>query len=86
MFRGDAERWWETTRQRFGDREPTWDEFQRVFNDTYCPTWIREQKVYEFVELVQGTNTVAQYEAAFTALSRYAPELVSTEARKAAKF
>ena len=38
------------------------------------------------MELVQGTNTVAQYEAAFTALSRYAPELVSTEARKAAKF
>ena len=52
----------------------------------YCPAWVREQKVYEFVELVQGTNTVAQYEAAFTALSRYAPELVSTEVRNAAKF
>ena len=37
MFRGDVERWWETTRQRFGDREPTWVEFQQVFNDTYCP-------------------------------------------------
>ncbi|XP_052172194.1 uncharacterized protein LOC127788123 [Diospyros lotus] len=86
MFRGDAERWWETARQRFGNREPTWIEFQQVFNDAYCPAWVKEQKVYEFVELVQGTNTVAQYEAEFTALSRYAPKLVSTEARKAAKF
>ena len=38
------------------------------------------------MELVKGTNTVAQYETVFTALSRYTPELVSTEARKAAKF
>ena len=38
------------------------------------------------MELAQGTNTVAQYEATFIALSRYTPELVSTEARKAAKF
>ena len=38
------------------------------------------------MELVQDTNIVAQYEAAFTTLSRYAPKLVSTEARKAAKF
>ena len=52
----------------------------------FCPAWVREHKVYEFVELVQGTNTVAQYEAEFTALSLYAPELVSTEAKKAAKF
>ncbi|XP_052171561.1 uncharacterized protein LOC127787543 [Diospyros lotus] len=66
LFRGDAERWWETTRQRFA--------------------WVKEQKVYEFVQLVQGTNTVAQYKAEFTTLSRYTPDLVSTEAKKAAKF
>ena len=38
------------------------------------------------MELVQGTNIVAQYEAEFTALSRYALELVSTKIKKAAKF
>ena len=57
-----------------------------MFNDTYCPTWVKEQKVYEFIKLVQGTKTVAQYEAEFTTLSRYAPKLVSTEAEKAVKF
>ena len=86
MFRGNVERWWETTCQRFRDREPTWVEFQQVFNNTYCPAWVREQKVYEFVELIQGTNIVAQYEVEFTALSRYAQELVSTEAKKATKL
>ena len=35
---------------------------------------------------MQGTKIVAQYEAEFIALSCYAPELVSTEAKKAAKF
>ena len=50
ISRGDAERWWETTRQRFGDQEPIWVEFQQVFNDTYYPAWVKEQKVYEFVE------------------------------------
>ena len=52
MFRGDVEKWWETTRQRFGVREPTWVKFQQVFNDTYCSAWVKEQKVSEFVELV----------------------------------
>ena len=57
-----------------------------MFNDAYCLAWVKEQKVYEFVELVQGAKIVAQYEAKFATLSRYAPKLVSTEAKKAAKF
>ena len=86
LFRGDAERWWETARQRFCNREPTWVEFQQLFNDAYYPAWVKEQKVYEFIELVQYTMIVAQYETEFTALSRYTPKLVSTKAKKAAKF
>ena len=56
--------------QRFGNQEPTWVEFQQVFNEAYCPTWVKDEKVYEFIELVQGTKIVAQYEAEFTALTR----------------
>ena len=47
---------------------------------------MREQKVYGFIELTQDTKTVAQYEAKFISLARFAPELVSSEANKAAKF
>ena len=49
LFRGDAKRWWETARQRFGNREPTWVKFQQVFNEAYRSAWVKEQKVYEFI-------------------------------------
>lgn len=44
------------------------------------------QKALDFLQLVQGSMTVAQYEAKFTSLSRYAPYLISTEPAKAKKF
>ncbi|XP_052199608.1 uncharacterized protein LOC127806395 [Diospyros lotus] len=86
LLRGDAERWWETTRQRYGDGGPTWAQFVEAFNETYVPAWIREQKVFEFIELQQGSKTVTQYETEFVALSRYAPELVTPESRRVSKF
>ncbi|KAK3012364.1 hypothetical protein RJ639_012256 [Escallonia herrerae] len=36
----------------------------------------KDQKEEEFLKLVQNDMTVAQYEAKFTSLSRYAPHLV----------
>ncbi|PKU67254.1 hypothetical protein MA16_Dca015983 [Dendrobium catenatum] len=39
-----------------------------------------------FLRLVQGSKTVMQYEAEFTALARYAPQLVSTSAKKCYRF
>ncbi|PKU72354.1 hypothetical protein MA16_Dca006354 [Dendrobium catenatum] len=39
-----------------------------------------------FLRLVQGRRTVMQYEAEFTALARYAPQLVSTSAAKCYHF
>ena len=40
----------------------------------------------EFVRLEQRDLTVAQYEAKFTELSRFAPQLIATEEEKALKF
>ncbi|XP_052197391.1 uncharacterized protein LOC127804559 [Diospyros lotus] len=86
LFRGGAERWWETVRQRFVGREPSWAEFRELFNANYFPAWVRDQKTYEFIELTQGNRTVAQYEEEFISLTRFAPELVCTEEKKASKF
>ncbi|XP_052185188.1 uncharacterized protein LOC127796826 [Diospyros lotus] len=86
LLAGKAERWWEMARQRYGSREPTWLEFQEAFNDNYFPSWMREQKVYEFIELTQGTKTVAQYEVEFISLAKFVIELVSSESNKATKF
>jgi len=67
-------------------REPSWAEFQEAFNEQFFPDWIWEQKTYGFIELVQGNKLVAQYETEFISLARFAPKLVSTEVKKAAKF
>ena len=40
----------------------------------------------EFVRLEQRDLTVAQYEAKFIELSRFAPQLIATEEEKALKF
>ncbi|PKU76373.1 hypothetical protein MA16_Dca000976 [Dendrobium catenatum] len=39
-----------------------------------------------FLRLVQGSRTVMQYEAEFTALARYSPQLVSTSAERCYRF
>ena len=63
-----------------------WDEFQVTFSEHYFSDWVRERKMYEFIDLVQGVHTVAQYKAEFTLLVRFALGMISTEATKAAKF
>ncbi|XP_028061898.1 uncharacterized protein LOC114265327 [Camellia sinensis] len=47
---------------------------------------VRDRKVIEFEQLKQGTMIVAEYEAKFTELVRYAPHMVDTEYKKATKF
>ncbi|XP_052189968.1 uncharacterized protein LOC127799783 [Diospyros lotus] len=86
LLRGDAKRWWETTKQRFRGREPSWEEFREAFNGTYFLAWICDQKTYEFIELTQENKSVAQYEAKFTSLVRFALDLVSTNEKKATNF
>jgi hypothetical protein len=43
-------------------------------------------KLGEFLALNQGTKTVTQYLHAFNNLSRYAPDMVNTNAKKIASF
>ncbi|XP_027157561.1 eukaryotic translation initiation factor 3 subunit F-like [Coffea eugenioides] len=46
----------------------------------------QERKEDEFIQLRQGTQTVAEYESQFTRLSKSAPELVMTEQRRIRRF
>jgi hypothetical protein len=43
-------------------------------------------KVAEFMRLTQGTKTMKEYLHAFNNLSHYAPEFVSTDAKKIVSF
>ena len=47
---------------------------------------VRQQKLGEFIHLEQGDMTMAKYEARFTELSRFPPQLIAREDNEALKF
>ena len=58
----------------------------KKFYEKYFTERFRDKQAENFDELVQGSMGVAQYEAKFTELSRFAPHLVTTEALRVKKF
>ncbi|XP_028065874.1 uncharacterized protein LOC114268839 [Camellia sinensis] len=80
----EARRWWMLIRDM--NRDLTWDRFKGMFYEKYFPQCMRDRKVSEFEQLKQGTMSVAEYEAKFTELARYAPHMVDTDYKKARKF
>ncbi|PKU60379.1 hypothetical protein MA16_Dca018499 [Dendrobium catenatum] len=90
LLDGEAEHWWDGQQAaRFQGRLNsliTWEEFTEVFRDWFVPPSARQQMQENFLRLVQGSKTVMQYEAEFTALARYAPQLVSTSAERCYRF
>lgn len=62
-------------------------EFRQFFLEMYFPLTTREDKAKEFNLLVQTKKmSVDQYEAKFSELARYAPEIVTTAEKRARKF
>ncbi|RVW41427.1 Retrovirus-related Pol polyprotein from transposon 17.6 [Vitis vinifera] len=87
MLDKEADHWWRMTRRLLEDQGSiTWRQFREAFYKKYFPDSVRRQKVGEFIRLEQGDMTVAQYEAKFTKLSRFSPQLIATEEEKALKF
>jgi hypothetical protein len=64
----------------------TWREFTEAFRGVYIPPGLTKMKLGEFLALNQGTKTVTQYLHAFNNLSRYASDMVNTNAKKIASF
>ena len=90
-LQSSAERWWSSTEQllrtELGRDTPiTWEKFKEVFNGTYFPDVVRDYKVREFFDLVQGAMTVEEYAAKFVELSRFTPYLIPDESKKVRKF
>ncbi|XP_010648083.1 uncharacterized protein LOC104878882 [Vitis vinifera] len=87
MLDKEADHWWHMTKRLLEDQGPiVWSQFREAFYKKYFPDSVRRQKVGEFVRLEQGDLTMAQYEAKFTELSRFAPQLIATEEEKTLKF
>ncbi|KAL5578342.1 hypothetical protein UlMin_020041 [Ulmus minor] len=88
MLQEDAYDWWRMVkRQHENDTEAfTWEMFKNEFFNQYFPTSVRREKEREFSKLEQGNKTVAEYEASFARLAKFAPDLVATEESRARRF
>ncbi|KAH7564988.1 hypothetical protein JRO89_XS09G0099300 [Xanthoceras sorbifolium] len=64
----------------------SWNEFKRLFNAHFYPSFYQNLKMNEFYKLVQGSMTVDAYEKKFTELSRAAPHIVENEVNRCRKF
>ncbi|XP_028112205.1 uncharacterized protein LOC114310424 [Camellia sinensis] len=83
-LRDEARKWWLLVRS--GNENMTWAQFNAIFYDKYFPHYFWDRKVSEFQELKQGRMSVAEYEAKFTELARFAPHMVDTDYKKTSKF
>lgn len=89
VLEGEASQWWKAEKrsaEQKGITEYTWVMFVEAFNKKYFPPSVRERKMVDFLELVQGDMTVDEYDARFVELSRYAPAFFENETQKARKF
>ncbi|KAL0539461.1 hypothetical protein IC582_023673 [Cucumis melo] len=88
MFTDRGTPWWETTERMLGGdvSQITWQQFKESFYAKFFSASLRDAKRQEFLNLEQGDMTVKQYDAEFDMLSRFAPEMIATEAARADKF
>ncbi|TYK11561.1 DNA/RNA polymerases superfamily protein [Cucumis melo var. makuwa] len=84
--RGTA--WWETTERMLGGDvgQIMWQQFKESFFAKFFSASLRDAKRQEFLNLEQGDMIVEQYDAEFDMLSRFASEIIATEAARADKF
>ena len=83
QLKGDASYWWKYAKNTVGS---TWVAFTGAFWAKYFPPSARERLRDQFLELRQDDTPVAQFEMRFSSLSRFAPELVTTEERRCFEF
>jgi len=75
MLADEAEYWWTNAKGRLEtDKEVvTWARFKTKFLRKYFPEDLRTRKEVEFLNLKQGSSSVAEYAAKFEELSRFCP-------------
>ncbi|XP_057789782.1 uncharacterized protein LOC131006622 [Salvia miltiorrhiza] len=85
----EADFWWESverTMTRAQKDTLTWESFKEKLFEKFIPECYRQKRQNEFWNLKQGKNTVTKYDHEFNRLSRYYPQLVDTDEKKADKF
>ncbi|CAL5392813.1 unnamed protein product [Camellia sinensis] len=83
QLKREAGQWWKTVKHRV---EHTWEAFVHAFQENFLPLTTRERLRKQFEELRQLDTPVAEFEAMFTSLARFAPKLIATEEHRCFKF
>ncbi|MQM18590.1 hypothetical protein Taro_051585 [Colocasia esculenta] len=63
-----------------------WQEFVVSFERAFCPTYVRTERLYQFLDLQQRDSTVVQYRARFVELGCYAPQIMADESLRTQQF
>ncbi|MQM22614.1 hypothetical protein Taro_055669, partial [Colocasia esculenta] len=64
----------------------TGKEFVVSFERAFCPTYVRMERLYQFLDLQQRDSTVVQYKARFVELGHYAPQIMADESLRTQQF
>lgn len=83
---GQAYHWWESVLSMPNTEITTWAAFDNIFLEKYFPDTVKATKVREFINLLQRDLTVAEYQAKFEELMRFAPNMIPNELSKARRF
>ncbi|KAF3777051.1 Transmembrane protein, partial [Nymphaea thermarum] len=88
MLKGDAQRWWKSTREiQFADQQTiSWRQFRDSFFSTYFPVQARNKKMQEFLDLQQNHLSLEEYVTKYRHLEAYCPHLYTTAEARADKF
>lgn len=88
LLRDGARYWWRSLLavRRITANEMSWEQFSEVFLEKYFPVFAREKLQEEFIQLRQGSDSVAAYVDRFHRLERFCPGTYLTERARAQKF
>ena len=78
LLRDEAYQWWLTVRDGTPTDSVTWELFKTAFKGKYVGASYVDARRKEFLNLVQGSKSVAEYESEFLRLSWYAFRIVAT--------
>ncbi|GKA14471.1 zinc finger, CCHC-type, retrotransposon gag domain protein [Tanacetum coccineum] len=89
LLKGEARHWWDMIKIARGDDVAsimTWEEFEDLVMENYCPQGLMDKLEEEFLKLQQNDMTVPKYTAKFNEKARFAKYQVATEERKIKRY
>ncbi|XP_042460525.1 uncharacterized protein LOC122044045 [Zingiber officinale] len=78
-LRDQAVTWWDMQKTIFGEQHITWLMFRDAFERQYFPATFCLARRQEFLNLKQGDCSVLEYNAEFSRLAEFYPQLVAQD-------